>query len=292
METNVGTNSYAPKTKSKRLQQFCIAIPAYKEELNIDEIVSLERLHKVLKDKSNVYLFCPIELNISKYKEIFPELQVMEFEPENFTSIDAYSHLCMKYEFYDAFSMYEYMIIYQLDCYLLDDNIARWCEKDYDYIGAPIMVPHDDWKNYRYTVDKQIVFSPSVGNGGFSLRKISTFKFLTNPNGELRKRYDITDEKLKEIKFEDVYFCVDLGALYEIERPKFQEALEFAIDMNPDIVFDQYKFDKMPMCIHAFDKNIPYWRDKIEDFDNDELYDYCVEKNKDFIDKYYFKKDE
>lgn len=294
METKLGTNSRVDwsKVKEKQEHQFCIAIPAYKKDLNIDEIISLKRLHKVLKRKDNVYLFCPIEMNIDKYKEIFPEIKVMEFEPENFTSIDAYSHLCMKYEFYDAFSEYKYMLIYQLDCYLLDDNITRWCEKSYDYIGAPILVPHNDWKNFRYTVDKQLIFSPVVGNGGFSLRKIETFKYLTNPNGELRQRYKITDDKLKDIKYEDVYFCVELGSLYELEIPKYTEALEFCVDMNPDILATRYNFNDMPMCIHAFDKNIPYWRDKIEDFDDDKLYEYCVKKNEKFITEYYLNKHE
>ena len=292
MATKIGTNSKVDwsKVKNDKEYQYCIAIPAYKEELNIDEVISLKRLHTVLKMKDNVFLFCPLELNIDKYKEIFPELQVMEFEPENFTSIDAYSHLCMKYEFYDAFSAYKYMVIYQLDCYLLEDNLASWCEKNYDYIGAPIVVPHSDWQNFRYNADKQMVFTPSVGNGGFSLRKIETFKYLTDPKAELRQRYGLTDYVLEKIKYEDVYFCVVLGNLYEIEKPNYKEALEFCIDMNPDVIYNQHLLDKFPMCIHAFGKNIPYWRDKIDDFNNDELYEYCVKKNEKFITEYYFKK--
>ena len=295
METKIGTNSCTAikKLNGKKISKYCIAIPAYKEELDIAEKISLKRLHEVLVNKSNVYLFCPVELNVSKYKEIFPEIQVMEFGPENFTSIDAYSHLCMKYEFYDSFSEYEYMIIYQLDCYLMKDDLEEWCYKGYDYIGAPIMVPHIDWKNFSVNQQGQISnFTPAVGNGGFSLRNIDVFKILTDPNGELRQRYNLTDEALKDIKYEDVYFCVELWRLYDFEKPKFDEAMKFAIDMNPDLIYNRYGFSGYPTCIHAFDKNIPFWRSRISDFDNDELYNHCYEKNKKFIDTYYLHKNE
>lgn len=294
MATKIGTNSRVDwsKVKEKQEHQFCIAIPAYKEDLNIDEVISLKRLRKVLKRKDNVYLFCPFRLDITEYKKIFPEIQAIGFNTENFTSIDAYSHLCMKYEFYDAFSSYEYMLIYQLDCYLMCDNIGDWCSKGYDYVGAPILVPHHDWKNFRYNSDQQMVFTPSVGNGGFSLRKIETFKFLTDPNGELRRRYGLTDEALANVKYEDVYFCVVLGGLYEIERPDWSEAIKFCIDMNPDVAFGKFGLQEYPMCIHAFDKNIPFWRDKIVDFDDDQLYEYCVKKNEKFITEYYLNKNE
>ena len=49
------------------------------------------------------------------------------------------------------------------------------------------MVMKDDGKKKRI---KQI----SVGNGGFSLRKVEVFKDLTNPKGEFRQYYNLTDE--------------------------------------------------------------------------------------------------
>ena len=278
---------------NKKYFKYCIAIPAYKDTLTVSEKLSLKRLHDVVKNKEIVYLFCPFRLDITEYKKIFPEIKAIGFDAENFTSIDAYSHLCMKHDFYKTFNDFEYMVIYQLDCYLVKDEIEEWCYKGYDYIGAPILVPHSDWQNFLVDQQGQIsAFTPAVGNGGFSLRNIDTFMELTNPNGELRKRYDLTDDKLKNVKYEDVYFCVELNRLYDISKPKWNDAMKFAIDMNPDLAYDRFNMQGLPMCIHAFDKNIPYWRSRISDFDNDELYNHCYEKNKKFIDTYYFHKNE
>jgi hypothetical protein len=63
--------------------------------------------------------------------------------------------------FYEVFRQYEYMLIYQLDCWVFRDELEMWCDKGYDYIGAPFFV--------KWFVDRGIY----VGNGGFSLRKIS-----------------------------------------------------------------------------------------------------------------------
>ena len=187
---------------NKYAHKYCIAIPVYKETLAITEKVSLKRLYDTIKNKDIVYAFCPIGFDLTEYRKIFPEIQKVEFNRDNFTSIDAYSHLCMKYEFYEEFSAFEYMFIYQLDCYLIEDHIEEWCHKKYDYVGAPILVPHSDWKNFSVDNKGHIVsFSPAVGNGGLSLRKIDTFLELTNPNGELRKRYEMTEDKLKQIKY-------------------------------------------------------------------------------------------
>ena len=290
METKIGTNSCTAieKLNGKKYFKYCIAIPAYKEDLTIAEKISLKRLHDVVKHKDNVYVFCPFNLDLTEYKKIFPELQARQFDPENFTSIDAYSHLCMKHSFYHAFSDFEYMVIYQLDCYLVKDEIEEWCYKGYDYIGAPILVPHSDWQNFSVDNEGHIMnFKPSVGNGGFSLRNIDTFIELTNPDGELRKRYEITDEKLKNVKYEDVYFCVELNKLYDISKPNWNDAMKFAIDMNPDLAYDRFNMQGLPMCIHAFDKNIPYWRKTISELSGDDLYDFCCEKHSNFINEYY-----
>ena len=44
---------------------------------------------------------------------------------------------------------------------------------NYDYIGAPIIAQNARWFNV-----------PAVGNGGVSLRKISTMIEVTDPTGE------------------------------------------------------------------------------------------------------------
>ena len=292
-------------------KQYCVVIPIYKEDLDCVEEISLNRLRKVLvddkmnvgvwhemKDYSPVYLVCPKGLDTSKYEKIYNvgdkeiDLKKVEFDPSYFKSTAAYSQLCISYDFYKAFDEYEYMLIYQLDCYLFKDEIKQWCDKGFDYIGGPIISTECGWDTVKKAKNGKEKWVPLVGNGGLSLRKIETFLEITDPEGELRKTYDLSDEKLKGVVFEDKYFCNDLYNLYELEIPDWKTALSFAIDMSVDIVYNFFKMDPHPMGAHSIDKNIRWWKKVIPEFiDNTELINYCEEKHKEFFKLYYDEND-
>ena len=54
-----------------------------------------------------------------------------------FISKESYSRLLVSKSFYEAFSEYEYILIYQPDCLVFSDQLLEWCKKGNDYIGAP-----------------------------------------------------------------------------------------------------------------------------------------------------------
>ena len=289
METKVGTNSCISieKIKSNKRQKFCIIIPVYKDHLEYTEKLSLRKLHEVSKRKYNVYLVCPNKLDNTEYIEIFPELKEKRFDDKYFENTASYSKLCLSYELYKAFEKYEYLLIYQLDCLLIYDNIEEWCNKGYDYIGAPIVATNAFWPVLTKDSLGRDVYKPMVGNGGFCLRKIDTFMDILDPNGYLNKRYNILNI-ISNVNVEDLFICTELTKIYDISLPQYTEAVEFAIDMNPDVI----KPKNLPMGIHAFHKNFPYWKDKIDYLSNDqEAFDSAYRQCKDFIDIYYYKKE-
>ena len=264
-----------------------IVIPIYKATLDCVEEISLNRLHDIIGDKYNIYLVAPKGLDTSKYDEIYKRhIDVVFFPQYYFTSTAAYSQLCINYNFYDKFSEYNYMLIYQLDCYLCYDNIEYWCTKNYDYIGGPILSTACGWDTIKNKNGNK-EYQPLVGNGGFSLRKIETFKYLTDPNGEFLKICGINKEQLNNVIFEDKWFCNDLYNYYDLNIPDWLEALSFGIDMSVDIVYDLYKIPAKPMGIHSVDKNIRYWQNVLPEFKNPDVIAYCEEKHREFFKLYY-----
>lgn len=265
------------------MKQFCIVIPIYKDNLDYIEEISLKRLWEVCGEKNYDVFFIgpsPEATIIGKYKELYPTASFIGFDPKFFKSTATYSQLCCSYEFYNSFSDYEYMQIYQLDAYIRYDEISDWCSKGYDYVGAPIVSQHCGWSNV-----------PRIGNGGVSLRKIETFKYLTDPNGEFIKMYPklLGNDK---IEWEDKHFCIDVNDKYDLEFCSIQEGFNYCCDMNPDLLFDkEYYGMELPMFLHAIDKNIRYWKDKIPGMERQEVIDFCEEKHKDFFDLYYWKHD-
>jgi len=273
------------------MKKFCIVIPIYKEDLDPIDEVSLKRLHKVIGNKYDIYLIKPESLDTKNYYKILKQKNICEviFDKKYFESTASYSQLCLQYDFYDKFSDYEYMYIYQTDCYLVEDQLEFWCNKGFEYIGPPIISSNAGWKNYK----NQDKYEPQVGNGGFSLRKIEVFKDITNPEGEFRKTYQLGDEQLSKIIYEDKYFLNDLYNFYEIITPSWIEALLFGMDMNVDIIYDVMKFNILPMGIHAWGKNIRHWKNVLEELkDNKKVIDFCENKYKEFFDLYYKKQED
>jgi len=269
---------------------FCIVIPIYKDTLDCTEELSLKRLFDLIDNKKyNVFFIKPKSLKCKNYYNIIDKKQIKEisFDDKYFKDIRGYSNLCLQYEFYDKFSKFEYLYIYQLDCYLFEDKLNDWCALGFDYIGAPIISTNSGWDVYNKEKNQ---WNPAVGNGGFSLRKISTFKELTDPNGEFRTYYNITDELIDKVVYEDKYFCNDIIKLYELNIPNWLIASKFAFDMNADLYSFIFKLDHLPMCVHAWPKTIRFWKDKIQELiDNPSIVDFCEDKFKDYFKIYYNK---
>ena len=261
------------------MDKFCIVIPIYSENLNPIEEISLRRLWNQIGYKDyNVYLVYPKGLNIYNYENIYPTLTFMPFDRKWFKNVKMYSQLLINKNFYNKFSNYQYMYIYQLDCYLFYDKLEYWCEKRYDYIGGPIFSQNCGWK----FKDKNGIIIPRVGNGGFSLRKISTFKDIC-----VYIKHIFDQEYLDEIIIEDIFFCNDLNNDYRLFIPEWIEASKFSWDMNPDFIYDVCKYKNFPMGAHAIGKNIRFYKHFIKEFQNKEIIDYCEEKYKNHILNYY-----
>ena len=131
-------------------------------------------------------------------------------------------------ELYRSFSSYAYMLVYQLDAFVFNDRLLEFCSMGYDYIGSP-MRRTDSWRD----------IGCSVGNGGFSLRKISSMLRVLRRKKEIFARRPEAWEENRFLPAEDLFFsfCATIPEL-DFHVPDFRTALEFAVgdDVN-DIVY-------------------------------------------------------
>lgn len=241
-----------------------IVVPVYKLHADNSELYSLQKLAQVTNFKYDIIFVKPIGMlaeYMKQYYDVMPGWEghvfEMTFDDEYFKSTETYSKLCKEFSFYLQFQEYKYMLIYQLDCLLLNDNLDYWCSKGYDYIGAPILGTGSGWRNI-----------PCVGNGGLSLRKISSFLAVTNPDGEFLSTFKddineaITTNNDYE-KYEDLYFAELVPDLWSgFTKPNYKIALEFAWDRNPQLAMSIS--GKLPMGLHAWQKFRDYYKDLIQ----------------------------
>ena len=261
----------------------CITIPIYKETLDSFEIQSINRCIEILSQYS-IYFVCSKTLNTSFYKAHFQDIKkYMFFDKQYFESLRGYNQLLLNINYYEVFSKYEYMLVYQTDCYVFKDELLYWASKNFDYIGGV-------WfKNFHnYNNNKPKLWFP--GNGGFSLRKISTFIKVLNSKKRLKNYSQLEEEKKKLgktkglksfknsilffLKFfgyknsvsfyakhfdnnEDVFFSNLCMEYHMLKVPKVSDALLFSWDSNPEYLYQQ--LNQLPFGSHAwFRDDKPY----------------------------------
>lgn len=105
-----------------------------------------------------------------------PGFACLRFPARYFGSAMAHRDLVVSPGFYAAFRDYRFILLYHLDALVFANELERWCDKGYDYIGAP-WIPHPD-----APYAGQAAYENKVGCGGFSLRRVEAFmRLLVSP---------------------------------------------------------------------------------------------------------------
>lgn len=139
-----------------------IIIPLFvREELTEAEKISMRHLDTHLSGYDK-YFVAAEQLNLDKIKR--DDYFIQRFPEKYFGSAKAHNNLLTSTFFYNTFSKYKFILMYHFDSLVFSDQLLYWCEQDYDCIAPPWMA-----SDYRWLEES------TVGNGGFSLRKVSSF---------------------------------------------------------------------------------------------------------------------
>lgn len=274
------------------MSRCCIVVPVYKDfkDLTANELLSLEQLYQVLY-KHDIYFAGPSSLqwhSYTKHATSYPVIiAIKKFDPSFFDGIPGYNQLLLSKEFYNSFRQYDYMLIYQPDAFVFRDELEYWCNKGYDYIGAPWFEGFDKPQN-----EKKII---GMGNGGFSLRNVSTFLRLLRRINTLKKlrqfwyrsyfqaiiRFEwlivhSNNFKIKSLQSLPVIF---FGSLMNedyfwthIPANLFRDykvapsgiAIKFSFEVNPSLLFKMNN-EQLPFGCHAWERYDPiFWKQFIE----------------------------
>ncbi len=245
-----------------------VIVPVYQNSLSGFEKVSLIQCERIFS-KYPIILIIPQDILVDlESNDLLKDLRKETFEPEYFKSITSYNRLMISPEFYERFIEYQFILIYQLDAYVFDDELKKWCDLNYDYVGAPWIPANADWllpKNYffgwYYQLQALLGKSPVyhekyVGNGGFSLRKVKA---------HLLALYLLRRITRNWFDHEDTFWgLVVPGFLPWFRVPDFSKALEFSFETNPKSCFE-LNHRNIPFGCHAWwTYDLDFWRTYID----------------------------
>ena len=251
-----------------------VVVPVYKEKLGNMELLSLKNNVSVLK-RYPVVILAPHGLDLSDTLQHVPECETLYVSKEwlGANGIAGYNNMMLSTSFYKLFDDCEYILICQTDAWIFRDELEEWCNGGYDYIGAP-------WpkrKVYSLPVISQFLwlrkkllskegkimrqdYFNKVGNGGLSLRKISSFIEAGN---KYKDRADIFKQNRGMLFNEDWFWAL---VPKEFKYPSFEKALGFSFDTHPQLCLSLNK-GKLPFGCHGWYKkrNYNFWRNYIND---------------------------
>lgn len=197
------------------------------------------------------------------------KLEVKRFAKHYFEGIGGYNQLLLSKAFYSAFKHFEYMLIHQSDVYLFKNELQSWCEKGYDYIGAPWFRPDklnrhsifNLWQKIKLAFKKNKIYSNrhnKVGNGGLSLRKVdAALNVLEKVNPALLKKYTALQTSAFN---EDIFWSLAAPQIIDFKIPEWEEAMKFAVEFHPETAY-KYLHETLPFGCHAPLKHDPaFWK--------------------------------
>ncbi len=259
------------------MKKVAIVIPFHKCSVSKDEQVSIKHLVKYLRQFDKFLVFPD---SIKKVSFKIPGVKkIINFPNEHFTSVPKYCEMLNTKMFYNKFTDYEYILIYQLDVLVFSNQLLEWCNKGYDFIGAPFF--NSIIGKFSF---KDGTPATTGGNGGFSLRKVSSFLKVIDIAEKLAIRNSI-NSLIRKLWFliavltnqshkiwlnappQDYPFNED--GFWSYEAPKyykkfkvapFKEALRFSFEKFPRKCFSLNR-NQLPFGCHAWKKyDYSFWK--------------------------------
>jgi glycosyltransferase involved in cell wall biosynthesis len=238
-----------------------VIFPVYQTNLSDMEQQTFSRNLETLKNHP-VVLVCPEGLDVSLLQTNHPALKIEFFPAEFFAGVEGYNRLMLYPPFYERFLDVDYILICQLDVFVFRDELQEWCNRPYDYIGAPwIATPRNSLipklnRFFGRLFGKKYPRDPifyKVGNGGFSLRRTKRFYEISSRNQAVITSY-LEATKQEIYATEDVFWSLKAPELDpDFRIPDYREAVAFAMDRKPDIAM-KINGGMLPFACHGFNK--------------------------------------
>ena len=264
------------------MDKVIIAVPLYKAKPTAEEVDTLLHTFKVLH-KYPFSFFCPDGFDFSFYEQLLNHTSVsysIKYWPSKcFRSTSAYSRLLLRVDFYYYYKKYEYILICQPDVWVFQDRLMMWCNRGFDYIGAPFLLDDNDTFYTTKTPEDYPSANFYVGNGGCSLRRTSKMiKILTQARRSMVHMRSFSSLKalykehpiknlpsilwrffhptnilcihLRRPTNEDYVLCFPIRQHFPFSSPSPEEAAQFAIETYPQWWLT--KMQELPFAWHAY----------------------------------------
>jgi hypothetical protein len=256
------------------MKKVAVIIPFYRDIITDYEKIALQQCEHILSAHPKIAVK-PHSLILPETVGLINFDDVISFNDDYFKSLAGYNRLMLSAEFYKQLMEYEYMLVYQMDCFTFKDELTYWCNQNLDYIGAPwirktyhknavelllvkIQQYFAGWiKQKNSETPNQYQLNNRVGNGGFSLRRVKKFYDACTT---MKPVIDFYLSQKGNLYNEDVFWSIEVNRRGQVLNiPSCQTGLKFAFEVppvKPHLLNDE----NLPFGCHDWDRYDDFWR--------------------------------
>lgn len=220
------------------MENVVVGIPVYTNRIKYFEKIALHQVINILS-KYPIVFIAPQSFQL-RYGKEYESFLIERFSDDYFKDTYSYSRLLLSREFYKRFIKYQFILIYQLDAFVFADRLQEFCNLNYDYIGGPMgyVATKNGWKT-------------RIGNGGFSLRKVSACIDLLETNQDILLEHE---KKWHWNRAEDQFFtfCAN-HAINGFKAAPVEVGLMFSFSSDARRSYTR-NHQKLPFGCHAWYK--------------------------------------
>ena len=266
-------------------EKVVVVIPVHSPNPSAYELISFKQCFAVLGNHP-IKVLAPMGLELAAYRAVVSAFDTVFIAPKWQRSVRDYNKLKTSRFFYRLFKNYQFLLTYELDAFVFRDDLLFWCDKGYDYIGAPWFEGFSEIGNNNTIT--------GVGNSGFSLRKISsieeilkqifyknemeyTGKIITRVKGYVKMSYrwplNMLSNQLGENYTMQKNFPYHEDIFFGIIAPQYAknfkvasvaDAVRFSFELRPKLLYE-LNGEALPMGCHAWWRYaLDFWRPHIE----------------------------
>ena len=155
-----------------------VVIPILNPQINPTEEKLLHHCLETLQNYPLIFITYQ-GADLSIIKEHNEEIDVIYFPEKYFRSRNELARLFLLEEFYERFNWCEFLLIHELNSWVIKDELHYWCKQGYDYLkAAPLLNPQATNANsvFRRTLglkeDEKILFGNGYTDNGIYLCRI------------------------------------------------------------------------------------------------------------------------
>lgn len=154
-----------------------VVIPIHLAEPPELEKVSLAQTLQLL-NKYTITFMTRQGLNTSWYQEFCRGKATIKFEEFKWNGFNEFGELMTSSKFYGRFRRYEFILICHMDAFVFRDELDKWCQTEYDYVGSVIYNTY--WADVPARPYLGFTKPEYYANGGFTLKRVESFYRITS----------------------------------------------------------------------------------------------------------------